>query len=87
MKNDNTSTVEGPIRSAGDWRCSNPIVGKLLFSYRIGDLSQDDTRTFEQHLRECATCMSNHVRLEAVARIVRANPAKFFARATEDEDA
>lgn len=67
------------------WRCSDPKVGDLIFSYLIKELTEEDAKKFEEHLCKCAKCKSDKIRLDTVISIVRENPANFFGRAPVDQ--
>jgi anti-sigma factor RsiW len=72
--NTNDARLNARIR-----HCLEPEVGALLLSNLMGELAEEDSRKFEEHLRECTKCLADKIRLDAALRILKANPAKFFA--------
>ena len=69
-----------PTPSEPHWRCSDPNVGELLFSFMTNDLTDEDIKKFNAHLQACTKCRADKIRLEAMTRIVRADPERYFGR-------
>ena len=70
--------TEEPTPSEPHWCCSDPNIGEFLFGFMTNDLTDEQIKLFNAHLQACTRCRADKIRLEAMTRIVRANPERFF---------
>jgi len=54
-------------------RCTDERIGKKLYAYELGQLSDDESREVEVHLFECEYCYQRSVKFQDSARMIRAD--------------
>ena len=54
--------------------CTNKEIGKLLYSYQLGLLSEAEADAFEVHLLECPACLERHRKDSEVTSLIEHDP-------------